>query len=146
MQLSATAAATLIAVQTSQDRSYRQERLKIMKVVQTPDSIAYLCRRRPIPTRCLRYMPYTVKMQDLHVGVLWLSTYNLCFTAQYYYVTPPHHNRFTAFFSGTTWVSRCQTRTSGLYGAREAVVKVRGNAVPGPLQLLTSVPMATQQC
>jgi len=22
-------------------------------------------------------------------------------------------------FSGTTWVSRCQKRTSGLYGARE---------------------------
>jgi len=32
--------------------------------------------------------------------------------------TPPHHNRFTALF-GTTRVSRCQKRTSGLYGARE---------------------------
>jgi len=29
-----------------------------------------------------------------------------------------HHNRFTALFSGTTRVSRCQKRTSGLYGAR----------------------------
>jgi len=29
------------------------------------------------------------------------------------------HNRFTALLSGTTRVSRCQTRTSGLYGARE---------------------------
>ena len=106
-----------------------------MEVVQT---VYILCRR--IPTRCLRYRPYTVKMQDLHVGVLWSSTYNLCFTAQYYYVIPPHHNRFTALFPGTTRVSRCQKRTSGLYGAREAVVKVRGNAVPGPLQLLTSVP------
>jgi len=28
------------------------------------------------------------------------------------------HNRFTALFSGTTRVSRCQKRTSGLYGAR----------------------------
>jgi len=26
-----------------------------------------------------------------------------------------HHNRFTAFFSGTTRVSRCQKRTSGLW-------------------------------
>jgi len=30
-----------------------------------------------------------------------------------------HHNRFTALYSGTTWVSRCQKRTSGLYGARQ---------------------------
>jgi len=26
-----------------------------------------------------------------------------------------HHNRFTVFFSGTTRVSQCQKRTSGLY-------------------------------
>jgi len=32
---------------------------------------------------------------------------------------PPHHNRFTALFSGTTRVSWCQKRTYGLYGARE---------------------------
>jgi len=29
-----------------------------------------------------------------------------------------HHNHFWPF-SGTTWVSRCQKRTSGLYDARE---------------------------
>jgi len=29
------------------------------------------------------------------------------------------HNRFTARFSGTTQMSRCQKRTAGLYGARE---------------------------
>jgi len=34
------------------------------------------------------------------------------------YQQPPHYNRFTALFSGTTRVSRCQKRTSGLYGAR----------------------------
>jgi len=31
---------------------------------------------------------------------------------------PPHHNHFTTL-SGTARVSRCQKRTSGLYGARE---------------------------
>jgi len=38
------------------------------------------------------------------------STWNLCkqFT----------HKPFYGPFSGTTWVSRCQKRTSGLYGAR----------------------------
>jgi len=30
-----------------------------------------------------------------------------------------HHNRFYGHFSATTQVSRCQKRTSGLYGARE---------------------------
>jgi len=32
-----------------------------------------------------------------------------------------HHHTTTVLwpFSGTTWVSRCQKRTSGLYGARE---------------------------
>jgi len=33
--------------------------------------------------------------------------------------TTTHHNRFTAIFSGTAWVSQCQ-KTSALYGAREA--------------------------
>jgi len=28
-----------------------------------------------------------------------------------------HHNCFTALFSGTTRMNRCQKRTSGLYGA-----------------------------
>ena len=36
-----------------------------------------------------------------------------------YYTHHHRHNRFTALFSGTTRVSRCQKRTSGLYGARE---------------------------
>jgi len=36
------------------------------------------------------------------------------------FITHPHtHNRFMALFAGTTRVSRCQKRTSGLYGARE---------------------------
>ena len=35
--------------------------------------------------------------------------------------TTPHHNRSTALFSGTTRVSRCQKRTSGLYGATEEI-------------------------
>jgi len=35
-------------------------------------------------------------------------------------VKPHHnHNRFTALFSRTTRVSRCQKRTSGLYSTRE---------------------------
>jgi len=33
--------------------------------------------------------------------------------------TPHHHNRFYGPFSGTTRVSQCQKRTSGLYGAGE---------------------------
>jgi len=35
----------------------------------------------------------------------------------YYHTTTPQP--FYGPFSGTTWVSRCQKRTSGLYGARE---------------------------
>ena len=33
--------------------------------------------------------------------------------------TTPHHTTVLRPFSETTWVSRCQKRTSGLYGARE---------------------------
>jgi len=33
--------------------------------------------------------------------------------------TPPPPQPFSGPFSGTIWVSRCQKRTSGLYGARE---------------------------
>ena len=40
----------------------------------------------------------------------------------YYKIRYVHHTTpqpFDGPFSGTTWVSRCQKRTSGLYGARE---------------------------
>jgi len=35
------------------------------------------------------------------------------------HTTTPRHNRFTALLSGTTRLSRCPKRTSGLYGAAE---------------------------
>jgi len=43
----------------------------------------------------------------------------LLFSASVKHTAPPPPQPFYGPFSGTTWVSQCQKRTSGLYGARE---------------------------
>jgi len=57
---------------------------------------------------------------DLGLGLDTSGLVNIPVFALLYYssIAPLHHNKFYNPFSGTTRVSRCQNRTSGLYGAR----------------------------
>jgi len=65
-------------------------------------------------------LPTTGSMQAGLAAAVGLTTTGVtgC-TALVVRLPPPHHNRLTALFPGTTWVNRCQKRTSGLYGPRE---------------------------
>jgi len=56
--------------------------------------------------------------QSTIYNLLREGTGRVVITGQCHVTTKNHHNRLGPF-SGTTRVSRCQKRTSGLYGARE---------------------------
>jgi len=56
------------------------------------------------------------ELQNTEIKVLRLTYWLL--PQEVYKFLPPPPQPFYGTFSGTTWVSRCQKRTSGRYGAR----------------------------